>query len=125
MIRTLTPLYVGRQPRFAAEATSYTAALQHLHCPHSLLWRDLLGHFLLSSVFPTLGYCRQLYSWVLNSWKAISRFHLQAFSPTFLQGGAFPGSLAVAQLLPFFVGEAFPEYLSLGLGKGYLSACAC
>ena len=44
-------LFVGRQSRYAAEATSCTAALQHLHCPHSLLWSDLLGHFLLFSVF--------------------------------------------------------------------------
>ena len=45
MIRTLTPLYVGRQPRFAVEAKSYPAALQNLHCLHSLPWRGLLGPF--------------------------------------------------------------------------------
>ena len=50
---------------------------------------------------------RQLDVWVLNSWKAISSLHLQAFLPTFLPGGAFPGTLAVAQLLPFFVVGAF------------------
>ena len=44
---------------------------------------------------------------VMNSWKAISSLHLQAFSPPVLPGGAFAGTLAVVQLFPFLLWELF------------------
>ena len=109
---------MGRQPKFAVEAKSYPAALQNLHCLHSLLWRGLLGHF--SSDFPAipfdvtflvfdqekdlpgevlaflsfshLVYCLQLYGWVLNSWKAISSLPFQVFSITLYPGEPYPES---------------------------------
>ena len=84
-------LFVGRQSRYAAEATSCTAALQHLHCPHSLLWSALLGHFCFSQYFPTLVYCNKPYAgpWIAGR---LSQACIYRFSyPLFYQGEPSPG----------------------------------
>ena len=57
--------------------------------------------------FSTLGYCRQLYGWVLNSWKSISSFHLEASHPLFNQGEPFPGPQLQLSCCPFLLWGLF------------------